>query len=100
MFTRVPGVHGQTKEKKRMEVRIRLQRAGKVAKGARNYRIVAIPRTQKRDGGNIEILGHYNPAKKPAEVNIDLQKVDQWVSKGAVLSDTVRSLVRQLKRTK
>ena len=41
-----------------MEVKIRLQRAGKTAKGRYNYRVVAISKTRARDGRHLEILGH------------------------------------------
>jgi small subunit ribosomal protein S16 len=83
-----------------MEVRIRLQKAGKVSSGAYNYRIVAIPRQLKRDGAALEILGYYDPAKKPAALQMKMEKIEKWVSRGAVMSDTVASLVRQTKRVK
>ena len=80
-----------------MEVRIRLQKAGKVANKAYNYRIVALPRREGRDGRALDILGHYDPAKKPAAFSINKEKVNEWVSKGAQLSDTVRSLMKKTK---
>ena len=80
-----------------MEVRIRLQKAGKVANKAYNYRIVALPRREGRDGRALDILGHYDPAKKPAAYSIDKEKVNAWVAKGAQLSDTVRSLMKKTK---
>ncbi|MBF0531821.1 MAG: 30S ribosomal protein S16 [Candidatus Omnitrophica bacterium] len=79
-----------------MQVKIRLQKAGKVATGAYNYRIVAISSSTARDGKHLEILGHYDPAKKPADLKIDVAKVNQWIQKGATLSDTVKSLVKKV----
>ena len=76
-----------------MEVRIRLQKAGKTANKNYNYRIVVISRAKARQGRHLDILGYYDPAKKPAVVSVDLAKLDQWVKKGAQMSDTVRSLV-------
>ena len=81
-----------------MEVRIRLQKAGKSAKGQYNYRVVAISKTKSRQGRHLEILGHYDPARNPAEVVINLPKVDKWIANGAQMSDTVRSLVGKLKK--
>jgi len=78
-----------------MEVRIRLQKCGQSANKCYNYRVVAISRTNARQGRNLEILGHYDPAKKPAVVSINKEKLDKWVKRGAVMSDTVKSLVRK-----
>ena len=78
-----------------MEVRIRLQKAGKIANKAYNYRIVALPRREGRDGRALDILGYYDPAKKPAAFSINREKVKAWVAKGAQLSDTVRSLMKK-----
>ena len=60
-----------------MEVRIRLQRIGKSAKSRSNYRVVAIRKNTSRDADHLEILGHYDPARKPAVVSIDVDKVDK-----------------------
>ncbi|HPN88477.1 MAG TPA: 30S ribosomal protein S16 [Candidatus Omnitrophota bacterium] len=78
-----------------MEVSIRLQRIGKSAKNHRNFRIVAIKKAQKRDGGSLEILGSYEPYKKPAVISINQQRLDHWVKLGAQMSDTVRTLVKK-----
>ena len=78
-----------------MEVKIRLQRAGKTAKKRYNYRVVAISKANARDGRHLEILGHYDPAKKPAVISIDQAKLEKWVKSGAQMSDTVKSLVKK-----
>jgi len=80
-----------------MEVRIRLQKAGKSASKRYNYRVVAISKETTRDGRHLELLGYYDPAKKPAVVSIDQEKLDKWLKKGAQMSDTVRALVKGLK---
>jgi len=77
-----------------MEVKIRLQKAGKSARQRYNYRVVAISRSQTRDGRYLEVLGYYDPAKKPAVVSIDKEKLDKWLKKGAQMSATVRTLVK------
>lgn len=80
-----------------MEVRIRLQKAGKAATKSYNFRIVALPRKEGRDGRTLDILGYYDPAKKPAVFSLDKEKINAWVAKGAQLSDTVRSLMKKSK---
>ncbi len=80
-----------------MEVRLRLQKAGKSANKRYNYRIVAISKTDTRDGRHLDLLGYYDPAKKPAVVSINKQKLNKWLKQGAQMSDTVKSLVKNLK---
>ena len=80
-----------------MEVRIRLQKAGKSAKKRYNYRIVAISRAAGRQAKHLDLLGYYDAAKKPAVFQFDREKLDKWVKRGAQLSDTVKSLVKKTK---
>ena len=79
-----------------MEVRIRLQKAGKAAGRSVNYRIVALPRSKGRDGRALEILGYYDPSKK-SFFSINKEKVNAWVTKGAQMTPTVRSLLKKAK---
>ncbi len=72
-------------------VKIRLTRTGR--KNLPSYRIVAIEHTKKRDGQYIEILGFYNPSKNPVELEIDKDKVANWVKNGAQVSETVTELM-------
>ena len=81
-----------------MEVRIRLQRSGRASKHRYNYRVVAISRNEGRDSRHLEILGHYDAAKDPAEININQEKLDKWISRGATMSDTVRTIVKKQKK--
>lgn len=81
-----------------MEVRIRLQKVGNKAKKHYNFRIVAIGRHFARQGRHLEELGHYDPAKKPATLSINHEKLDRWIAQGATLSETVASLIKQSKK--
>ena len=81
-----------------MEVVIRLQKAGTRAKKRFNFRVVAINRTTNRQGRHLDLLGHYDPSKKPATFSINIEKFDKWVKNGAQVSDTVLSLVNQTKK--
>ncbi len=76
-----------------MAVRIRLKRMG--AKKKPFYRIVVADSRFPRDGRFIEELGYYNPTTKPTTFEVDAEKVQQWVSKGAKPSDTVKALLER-----
>lgn len=74
-----------------MAVKIRLARAG--AKKAPFYRVVAADSRAPRDGRFIEILGRYNPRTDPSTIELDVEKIDAWIAKGAQPSDTVARLL-------
>jgi small subunit ribosomal protein S16 len=79
-----------------MAVKIRLRRTGR--KKQPNYRLVVAESTTPRDGEYLDAVGTYNPLTKPADLRIDLEKVDQWLASGAEMTDTVASLVRKARR--
>jgi small subunit ribosomal protein S16 len=74
---------------------IRLARIGK--KKHPFYRVVVTEKTRPRNGRFVEILGTYDPSKKPRAVVVDLERMKYWMSKGAQPSDTVRSFIRNQK---
>jgi len=78
-----------------MATRIRLRRVGR--KKLPLYRIVVADQESPRDGRFIEIIGSYNPkGAAPADkVQVDADKARQWISQGAIPSQTVQSLLRQ-----
>ena len=78
-----------------MQVRLRLQRAGKSAKGRANYRIVAISRTKAKQARHLDIIGYYDPVKKPAVIKVNREKLDRWIKKGAQMSETVKHIVKK-----
>jgi small subunit ribosomal protein S16 len=71
---------------------IRLARIGK--KKHPYYRVVVTEKTRPRNGRFVEVVGTYDPLKKPAAVQIDNDRVQYWLGRGAQPSDTVRSLIR------
>ena len=73
---------------------IRLARVG--ARKQPYYRVVVIEKDRARNGRSVEVVGQYNPRTTPATVNIQRDRVDYWVKKGAQLSDRVRVLVSKL----
>lgn len=70
---------------------IRLSRIGKTKHPF--YRVVVTEKTRPRNGRFVEIVGTYDPQKKPAAVQLNNERVQYWLSKGAQPSDTVRSLL-------
>jgi small subunit ribosomal protein S16 len=48
-----------------------------------------------RDGRFVEVLGHYDPRRDPAVVQIDTERAKYWLDKGARPSGTVRSLLKR-----
>ena len=79
-----------------MAVRIRLTRVGATKRPA--YRVIAIDKRRSRDGRALEILGFYDPLTEPATVHLDTERINAWIGKGALPSDTVAKLIRQAEK--
>jgi small subunit ribosomal protein S16 len=75
-----------------MATRIRLARVG--SKKNPIYRVVVADARSPRDGRFIEIVGRYNPQTQPSTIDLDAEKIRDWVSKGAQPSDSVRRLMK------
>jgi len=60
-----------------------------------SYRVVATDSRSPRDGKNLEIVGWYDPKKKGINFGLKMDRVDHWISKGALVSDTVKSLIKK-----
>lgn len=76
-----------------MSVKIRLTRTGR--KKQPYYRIVVMDSRNRRDGAYIDQLGIYQPKRQPTVVVIQEEKALQWLQRGAIPSDTVRTLLSQ-----
>jgi len=76
-----------------MGVRIRLSRMG--SKKRPFYRIVVADSQAPRDGRFVEVIGTYNPRTEPVEVQVDSERLQTWLTKGAEPTDTVRSLLKK-----
>lgn len=77
-----------------MAVRIRLKRIGTHKKPF--YRLVVADSRSPRDGRFIDMIGTYDPLKKQAGITVDQAKALDWLKKGAVPSDTVKSLLSKM----
>ena len=74
-----------------MAVKIRLARHG--AKKRPFYRVVVADGRMPRDGRYIELVGRYNPVSNPKMIDIDLERVDAWIAKGAQPTNAVSHLI-------
>ncbi|MBA3358226.1 MAG: 30S ribosomal protein S16 [Thermoleophilaceae bacterium] len=75
-----------------MSVRVRLTRVG--SKKNAIWRVVVADQRSPRDGRSIETIGHYNPQTQPSTVVLDRERLDHWLERGAVPSNTVKKLMR------
>jgi small subunit ribosomal protein S16 len=64
------------------------------AKKSPSYRVVVKEKQSKRDGAYLENLGTYNPTRNPAEIKLDMGRVQYWLAKGAQPTDTVSRLIK------
>jgi len=75
-----------------MATKIRLARVG--SKKNPIYRVVVADARSPRDGRFIEIVGRYNPQTQPSTIDLDGDKIKEWISKGAQPSDSVKRLMK------
>ena len=74
-------------------VTMRLSRIG--SKKRPYYRIVVIDKRRARNGRFLEVIGQYNPIANPVQMEINAERAQYWLSKGAAPSETVRSILRK-----
>jgi small subunit ribosomal protein S16 len=79
-----------------MALKIRLTRIGTTHQP--HYRVVVAEARSRRDGDPVEVIGTYDPRTKGKQVNLKLDRVDYWLSKGALPSDTLNSLIKKARR--
>lgn len=81
-----------------MPVAVRLMKIGK--KHVPFYRVVAVDKRKKRSGAYIEKIGLYNPLHASDVLQIDEEKLNAWIQKGAVISQGLSKILVSYKRTK
>ena len=76
-------------------VTIRLARGG--ANKRPYYRIIVADRRRALNGNNIERIGFYNPlaSAKEQKIQVDMARVEFWLSKGAKPTERVADLLKQ-----
>jgi small subunit ribosomal protein S16 len=70
---------------------IRMRRVG--SKKKPYFRVVVTEARSARESSFVENLGTYNPRSKPAKVEINKERVQHWLKRGARPSDSVRTLI-------
>ena len=75
---------------------IRLARFGK--KHLPRYRVTVADQKYAATGRFIEIVGEYNPKPQGKEkaLDVDLEKINAWIKKGAQPTERVRSLLKKV----
>src|SRR5947208_16778038 len=76
-----------------MALKIRLTKVGSVHQPL--YRVVVAEARSRRDGAATENLGTYRPGDKGNPININLERVDYWLSKGAKPTNTMHSMIKK-----
>lgn len=74
-------------------VSMRLKRMGQ--KERPYYRIIVSDSRFSRSAAVIEELGYYHPCEKQNQYSIKEDRVKDWLKKGAVPSDTVKSILNK-----
>jgi len=74
-------------------VKIRLRRMGSRHRPC--YRVVVSDSRKVPTSAVIEEVGHYDPRKDPAVIELKPDRIDHWVARGAQLTDSVRGLLRR-----
>jgi small subunit ribosomal protein S16 len=70
---------------------IRMTRVG--SKKKPYFRLVVTEGRTALQSSIVENLGTYNPRTKPAQVDVNKERVQYWLGKGARPSDSVRTLL-------
>lgn len=78
-----------------MVVVIRMKKTGRRNRPC--YRISVAERRAPRDGRTLETLGLYDPVSPnpEAQVTLNVDSARDWLSRGAQMSDTVRSIFKK-----
>lgn len=76
-----------------MAVSIRLTRGG--AKKKPFYRVVVADSRCRRDGKFLEIVGHFDPKTRPESINLQMDRIKEWVDKGGTLTPAVKKLIKE-----
>lgn len=78
-----------------MAVSLRLQRRGRTNRAF--FRLHAVDSRAPSNGASIEQLGFYDPLGKTPEarLGINRERVEYWLARGAVPSETVASILKK-----
>lgn len=78
-------------------LKIRLRRMGN--RNRPFYRVVVSDSRKTPISSALEEVGHYDPTRGMESATLEVDRIQQWVDKGAQMSPTVAKLVRHHKAT-
>jgi small subunit ribosomal protein S16 len=74
-------------------LKIRLRRMGSNQRPF--YRLVVSDSRKTPRGRFVDSVGYYDPSRNPPALEVDSERVDYWIARGAHPSQTVASLIRR-----
>src|SRR4051812_6179437 len=77
-----------------MAVKIRLRQQGR--KNRQTFRLVVTDIRNPRDGKYLETLGSYDPHSAKLNLQLNTERLNYWLSKGAQLSPSAEKLVKSV----
>jgi small subunit ribosomal protein S16 len=80
-----------------MALKIRLTKVGSVHQPL--YRVVVAEARSRRDGAAVENLGTYHPGSKGNPIKLNMERVDYWLSKGALPTNTMHAMIKKARRS-
>ncbi len=80
-----------------MALKIRLTKVGSVHQPL--YRVVVAEARSRRDGDPVEFLGTYTPKTKGNPINLKLDRVEYWLGKGALPTNTMHAMIKKARRS-
>ena len=57
------------------------------------YRIVVVDSRKAATGEYIDCVGHYRPTCEPVELDVNVEKAQEWLKKGVQPTETVKNLL-------
>ena len=79
-----------------MAVKIRMRRMGNNKRPF--FRIVVTDERKKAEGRYLENVGWYDPKLEGTNFELKGERIQYWLGKGAVATDSIRSLLRRARQ--
>lgn len=78
-----------------MALKIRMKQQGRTNRPF--YRLVVTESRNPRDGKYVECIGWYNPCEEDAEKELSIKpdRLQHWLDRGAILSESVEQLAKK-----
>ncbi len=77
-----------------MVLKIRLRQQGRTNR--QTYRLVVTDIRNPRDGKYLEMLGWYNPFSQKGEAEVDVARIQHWVSQGAQITPSAQTMIARV----